>query len=287
MKQTSITLKVANKHNTVRYINDAVKKIKERPNSHGFSNEEVTRVMKIHEELEKKIERIEKSNSFFNLLQKMVKAFENMDSLYGSYVKELRHLTSKGWFIGPNVIDDFYIDELSELVRKENVDALETRILNIYKEDKSIDELLKGCIKLFPHRELIYKEIFKLFQNKLYTSVVTLCYNQADGMCNDIWGCGFFDKDKKKNYQLKIIDNVDHNDIGFSTHFTHQLNITDNEMILYSDHAALRDKRSNSFNRHLVIHGHSTNYGSSNNAIRAILLLDFINYFASLNSEIE
>lgn len=35
------------------------------------------------------------------------------------------------------------------------------------------------------------------------------------------------------------------------------------------------DRSSN--NRHLVLHGHSYNYGNKKNAIKAILLLDFMN----------
>jgi hypothetical protein len=67
--------------------------------------------------------------------------------------------------------------------------------------------------------------------------------------------------------------------------FVKQLSINENEITMYSKNEKFKDlaSRTTSYNRHLIMHGHSFNYGCKKNALRAILLLDFICYFIELS----
>jgi hypothetical protein len=64
---------------------------------------------------------------------------------------------------------------------------------------------------------------------------------------------------------------------SFAGKIAGQLKEPRNEISRYvKDEIKNRTFKLDSFNRHLVLHGHSIHYGTQKNAIRAILLLDFV-----------
>jgi hypothetical protein len=139
---------------------------------------------------------------------------------------------------------------------------------------KSKKFIFKIILEKIPHRQQILTEIEQCYKRKLYSSVVTLCYTQVDGICNEKLNYGFFDTDNKthdlKIQSLELKPNL-------STKIASQVKEPKNEFSRYV-RKDIQDRtfELNSFNRHLVLHGHSIYYGTEKNAIRAILLLDFV-----------
>ena len=283
MKTKLITVKPAERYeDSVGYILDAHKKIASTAD-HGFPPKEVERIQKITNEMISDSQKaFEKMRKMHETIVKGIEAFVKIVSLIGDPIFEsLKRASEKGWYISPNIIDRYFMDELRDMLEEDSLESFEKRIIKDSKE--KIPEVLKNCSKTFPNRRHIFQELQNLYKRKQYHSLIALAYAQADGISNEIWGHGFFDKDEveKDLYELKVYRKYKDLDVGVASIIKNQLGININEITQYSGHVDFKEpeKRFSSFNRHLVIHGHSTNYGSQINAIRAIYLLDFIEYF--------
>jgi hypothetical protein len=94
---------------------------------------------------------------------------------------------------------------------------------------------------------------------------------------NETWKIGFFDNDKQTNYELKI-KKLNTKKESFTKSIINQLGEPRNEINRKSNDPKyqIKENKENSINRHLIIHGHSKFHGNRQNAIRAILLLEFI-----------
>lgn len=117
-----------------------------------------------------------------------------------------------------------------------------------------------------------------------------LAYTQADGICNDIFGNGFFDTSKDGNdFQLTTWNKLKGMEFNHSISVVEQLEIRNNEISAYTKEGRYLDPevRRTSFNRHLVLHGHSKEFGTRENALRAICLLDFLHFIITEAVEID
>ncbi|HSB92801.1 MAG TPA: hypothetical protein VLC28_06765 [Flavitalea sp.] len=117
------------------------------------------------------------------------------------------------------------------------------------------------------------REIFFCYKNKQYSAVIALAYSTAEGIVLEVFDQGFWggykESTKKTNFdtlqerQLSGVLNL------FKKRFNNRGEI--NRHINKNSEAP-----QDSNNRHLVLHGQSFKYGTKMNAIKAILLLDFI-----------
>jgi hypothetical protein len=264
------------------YIMKASKEIASNPD-HKYSVEEVSRIqgienqMKIHSSIASSA--VSAVAAHTERMEKIGKLILEMDQrLFGG----LANLTTLGWYLSPNIVGRFYVDELEELVRAENINKFEQGIID--ESDLQIPRIVKNCGKLFPQRAHIFNEMLALYNSKHYYSLITLAYAQADGICKDIWGkFGFFDKDKDKDnsYKMKLYLKLSEKDLPvISSILVEQMSVTSNELTIYSKAALFGDSdvEKRTFNRHKIVHGHSINYGTKVNAIRAMYLLDYLTY---------
>jgi hypothetical protein len=184
-------------------------------------------------------------------------------------------ISKAGWYLSPDLVRHYSLDKLN-LVDFEDV--------MLSNSSQVIDAIIKKSYENFPHRKNILSEIKECFDAKLYHAVINLAYSQADGICNENWGIPFFGKDKK---ELKMYIKFKQTDKKIAKIITEQLFYDRNELTMDSWIAKgiYSDENLKSFNRHLVIHGHSINYGSEINAIRAVLLIDFLIYFKNIEKE--
>lgn len=267
---------------TAGYLIKALREIRENPNGHNYPADEVEEILKIEEEFRRDYEEYSRSpvvREANRLHLEMQKQRLEWPKQNHALFSNMRHITSLGWYVSPVLIRDIPMLEAAELFRKENVLKFQEKIIEL--ADEAIPRILTKCGKQFPERKIILEEIREAFKVGLYSAVVSLSYSQADGISNDVWGFGFFDKNKREEYKLKSYLNLKGGEIGINTGVAEQLGMPSNEIIVHEGDELLKDPdyRKKSFNRHLVIHGHSTDYGTRLNAIRAIYLLDLISYF--------
>jgi hypothetical protein len=268
--------------NSVGYISKALKDIRSNPNSHGYSDKEVKRLFKIENDFVNSIKPYEEAiNSITKIFKDFETALKKFKDSFGSVISQFQNLSKTGWFISPELIRDYSLEELLSLSHNPSADWTERIILNNHGNQSEIESIFKSLKTTFPNRKTIFEEISKCYELGLFSAVITLSYTQADGICNEVWNYGFFDKDATKSYKTKLFLELNNIELGFSSHFVTQLGISENEIIRNSKDLYFKETKvkENSSNRHLVLHGHSTNYGTRGNALKAILLLNFLEHF--------
>ena len=249
-----------------------------------------------------------KQNPIFQLAKQFQRISETLPSLYGEVYGNFTQFSEMGWYLSNRVFDEIATSELARVFREEDRTELEELIVS--EAEKMIPEMLENCRNDFPHRAQIFNEIENAFNSGNYYSVVVLAYTQADGICNDIFGNGFFDTEKIEiqveanedgdevssikptfTYRLKTWGKVEQMEWNHSISVIEQLEIRDNEISAFSNGKSGKftnpEFRKSSFNRHLVLHGHSFEYGTKENAIRAICILDFLHLIITEAVEID
>lgn len=267
---------------SIVYINRALKEIEKKPNNHGYPKKEVNRLLSIESEINETMKRLEETpGSFFYELKKIGEAFKEFQKSYHKTLVEFQQISKFGWYLSPIMTNELDIDNVLKLSRAKDTLFVDTKLLSLFGKQKIINQILNSLSTQFPTRNRLFDEISKTYKLELYSSCITLCYSQTDGICKEIWDIGFFDKEKKGTWELKLKSVLNKSDYGISNIFIEQLGISKNEITMYSEDKYFNnlEKQKNTFNRHRVIHGHSINFGNKINALRAILLLDFINSF--------
>lgn len=226
-------------------------------------------------------ERFEKAlgeSSIIKHFKQMDEFAKNVQIAMGAFYDSLKQLSKRGWYISPRPFDKMPFSKTPYFVKVENYPKFEVMIVE--EIEKVMPELIEDCQKSFPNRSDVFDEIQKLYDAGFYRAVIALCYTQADGISNDIFGVGFFDKDRKNQYMLRSYLELKKKEFNHSIGIISQLEIPTNEITAYSQSEDLQQeaKMKSSFNRHLVLHGHSIDYGTKLNAIRAICILDFLQY---------
>ncbi len=214
--------------------------------------------------------------------EKQIAIYEQVKISFKKYKNGLANfklLVSRDWYISTRVIDNLEISNITEVfefTKKSNLDKFEQYIISSFDSRK--EDVFSYLNETLKNREHIIKEIDKLYTANLFFGLIPLCFNQADGISNENWGVGFFDSEgKKENYDLKI-KKLDTRKKLISKSISSQLAQPKNELTRSSSDAKYNDVKIKecSINRHLIIHGHSVYYGNKVNAIKAILLLEFI-----------
>jgi hypothetical protein len=264
------------KYRTFGEFKIALKEIKENPNNHNYSESDVEEIL----ELEKSFDEISKPSAealaISARIQERFKILkEGMNKFHITISYNLKNLVPRGWYVSPTVLRELKLGEVHDFTKNDNIENFESYIF--YQINLKVAEILNDLISIYPERAEIFSEMKYLYKNKCYYSFINLCYSQVDGICNNKWGQGFFNIDKRNNFILTLPSKFDFDPFSVGDIIGKQLNEPRNEFTTKSSTFDSVSKLS-SFNRHLVMHGHSVSYGTKENAIRALLLLEFIKW---------
>ncbi|WP_086497721.1 hypothetical protein [Algoriphagus ratkowskyi] len=159
--------------------------------------------------------------------------------------------------------------------------------LNVFLENNQLKELdewmmdeVKGrmewieqsLLKRNPERRLLFQEAFDNHRKGRYFSSIILLLSQVDGMCNERFGKSFFsiDRGTQKPVLKEPIEKIHLHDLNWMR-------------IAFKSLTAINDKTSNShkypdfLNRHNILHGFDTKYGTEINSLKIISFLNCVN----------
>lgn len=266
-------------------INQTIEILKSRnPFMQAWENSPQSKMMKqmgdINSSLgfDSKLQKAFEVPSWAKMAQQINELTELIPEALGLFHESFSLLSEQGWYVSPRIFDEIPPSKVSFYLKSENANEFEDYI--IQEMETILPKIIDDCQKSFPNRNDIIEEIQKSYNHGYYSAVVALCYTQADGISNDLFGVGFFDKDQNDGYKLKSYQKLRKLEFNHSIGIIKQLGISTNEITAYSNRKDLQqeDKKKVSFNRHLVLHGHSTEYGTKINAVRAICILDFLQF---------
>ena len=189
-----------------------------------------------------------------------------------AFIKErkIQNLTKDGWYLSVEFLDTYgTVGEsiaIGDNWEDEKIKQLfYTRVKEII--DEYSQRIKEKMDKSHPERINISKELFSQFSNHNYYSFIPLCLSQVNGISKKETGYDFF---STSNHEQNI-GKPDEVDSLFEL-IKDQIRTGDrNNLELLQ-----KDYIGDGLNRHAIIHGESINYGTEQNAIKALLLLDFV-----------
>lgn len=207
--------------------------------------------------------------------------------LSASINSKLNKTVKDGIYLSRFFIERFEPEYLNEILEdwesnKDNAEFIEKLKQIVCDNIKIIEQDIKCSIK---NRVHLIDEIFRLFELKYFSSMITLSLSQIDGIMKKITNDnGLYSSNhehKKINpSKPKYLESEFY--ISFFSEYE-LLNIENrNNYELFKKGV----KDLSLFNRHSILHGESTNFGHELNATKTILLLYFIaNLYSSNNDE--
>ncbi|TSA19331.1 hypothetical protein D4R75_09975 [bacterium] len=184
-------------------------------------------------------------------------------------------LAAQGWF--PELDLTLGVsDEMNRLIldgKSAEVDQLLTKVYT-----KKLTDIEHKIAASYPDRMEIIRQAFSAHRKKQYCLSVPVFLVQADGIARHLTGGEFFRKARRRPLTAKFVETTIHNPIYAPLFEILRSNLP----ISASEHE--RQYAAIDLNRHAILHGQDTNYGSETNSLKAVSLLS---YLSSLGSMLE
>lgn len=282
----------------IKDVKKILNDIRINPLNHGYPQNIVDQCLNFERNLEFSLNQLSDLTDF-KFVSQLKSYNEYISKLYGQVLNDFTKFSKMGWYLSNRFIEDLPIQEVYKVFNDVNRVNLENLIIS--ETEKMMIRIISDCSDRFSNRKHFFTEIKKAYQLEMYNSVVLLCYTQADGICNEILKNGFFDKElkesklkrkKKKSpqdFHLSAYKKISNFEWNHSISVIEQLGIAENEITAYLKGMIKTDPEltKKSFNRHLVVHGHSLHYGTKLNAVRGLCLLDFLHFIFTEAVEID
>lgn len=178
----------------------------------------------------------------------------------------LSSLLRHGWFIDPDMsFPD--IHPLSKFFDSGDVETAEAWLIDYYRGNA--DTIEQKLLAAFPARATVLSSAFKAHRQGDYALSVPVFLLQADGICQECTGGRQLFSKKDSGGVRGLIKQLPEDDLGRAMLdvFIEDSDLVRNTHELPSDF--------NGLNRHKVLHGIDSGYGSEVNSLRAMSLLNY------------
>jgi len=181
--------------------------------------------------------------------------------------EDLQTVIQHGWYPPPDCALAqlrLWADAFRDPDHKRSESARQLGFMLFRRDAQKIERAL---VKQFPHRKRILREAFDAHQHEQYFSSVALFLTQADGICQDEIGNNIFSG--------RTTANADHVQEGILRELFKGLMWKGWPLNLSEDN---RPTGFSELNRHQVLHGESTDYGTEENSLKAMAFLNFCGF---------
>ena len=230
------------------------------------------------------------------LLLNFRKSFENINSIYTSIPKFentiLRHLdtfkeigdrlkvyTEKtpahllliaqhGWFIDLESELNFP-SRVAYKIKDKEFDVANDLLIDYYNEN--LDSIFERLVNRHPNRKEILVQILKAYRDNTHSLLIPTVLTQVDGICFDFTKAKFFIKERK-NYLPEVTLELEKMAGSFLDLYLSPLQNQIPIMVREQDIAMFPCH----LNRHEILHGSNTEYGSEINSLKVISLLKYV-----------
>lgn len=219
------------------------------------------------------------------------KVFENVKLSFQKYEEQLKNafksfqdtldviktrnpiFIDEDWYLSEEVWLKFSLPEIYSITPSQ----LEQLLINEFEKEKI--NIRDRIITNHKERSDIIIELFESYKRKHYYSVVLLSYSLIDGISKKKFGINFwgFNEELNTPNSSELISLVEPDSL---------FNIIEKRLknrgeIAKQNKHIPKSEKSFSNNRHCVIHGESYLFGNKTNAVKSILMIDFISSLKS------
>ncbi len=176
-------------------------------------------------------------------------------------------LVGRGWYVSM----DLGISELMRFADLVEQDALEDVDKELCDRNRErINEIKDRLCSCFQHRQKPLNVGFEEHAAGNYIASVPIFLIQADGLCYELLGFQLYSR--RKGFPRTALDLRKKGFDPLAATFLEPLRI----LQPLTEHTRKIKDVSTAFNRHAILHGLATEYGTELNSLKAIALLDYI-----------
>jgi hypothetical protein len=193
-----------------------------------------------------------------------------------------KYAAQTGWYL-PSDLTIGDVRVLYELITSDDHQVFEDMMIANVRS--RIDKIELEASELWADRAHLLKDAFDAHRNGVYNLSVPVLLTQADGIGNDLFGVSFYSKDRKGvskvtgTYKERINPQVASMPVDSVTRMWFLQPLDYLSRLAYNTKDLQSSKEIEALgtlNRHAVIHGLDTTYGTEANSLRAIQLLSYL-----------
>jgi hypothetical protein len=244
-------------------------------------------IIQLQKDLNKALEpliEIQKSFNRINQIYASIPKFENpiLEHLnafkkIGEFLKKYAENTPKnllliaqyGWFIEFDCEINLPSQVSSEIL-DDNIENANVILTEYYSSN--IDRIFSELIDRHPVRKEIFTQILFAYKNNSHYILIPSVLTQVDGICFDFTRKKFFIKEKNNNYLPQITSELEKSADSFLLLYLSPLQ---NQTPIMAREEDIH-KFPCHLNRHEILHGISSDYGTKINSLKVISLLKYI-----------
>ena len=188
---------------------------------------------------------------------------------YSKFVEgeSIQNLMQHGWF------PDFGLSfgEITQLAETFSDDPEQANEVLLERFRDRVDEIEAETKSAFPNRSEILRDAFQAHRQGLYNLSVAVFLTQVDGLFYDRWLKSlFFGKDRAEMAEL-----IEQMPDGLTRALSRALLYDGWPLAMSRCKRAQQPDGFSELNRHQVLHGEVTDYGTEQNSLKAISLLNY------------
>lgn len=200
--------------------------------------------------------------------------FSKMEQVQGDAAEAL---AKRGWFISPWHSGLDLHPRMLHFINSGNWQAGQSELEAHF--ESILDGIETSIIGDYRHRAEILKEAFALHRENRFLASIPLLLTQSDGIGNETFEIS---PNSRKNIPLLrrwLDERIRQPDI--TTRFWRGIHA----LLPLTEQTTKLDESAHHLNRHAVLHGLSTDYGTRTNSLKAISWLEFISGFSMFRDE--
>lgn len=209
--------------------------------------------------------------------KKIQKGFETM---VREMPESLIELAKYGWYIDMDFLPRTPI-ELAQKIKNGEIDIVDEYLCDYYSE--KLDYIKFKLCREFPSREVIFKEAFNCFNQKQYFASISLFLTQADGICYDKTEKLFFSNNKDLKKKKEYVPEVEAEIQRISGDFMDLLLEPIKRASAINENIGNISNFPVNLNRHSILHGMQTDYGTKTNCLKIISFIMYLNEMLEKN----
>jgi hypothetical protein len=215
-------------------------------------------------------------------------------SVYADVEEASKILANRGWYFDLQVHEGIF-KRIVDLDDQDRESAIDSFFVNHFSQQ--IDSIQEELCSTFPLRAKVLTEAFAAHRSAQYSLSIPVFLAQADGICAEMFGDKLFQKQNGKPKVAHQLDKLKATAlVELTTSALVEPNVVELEKLEIDKMGmflsvlgrpggicANEDFRSlypNCLNRHEILHGIDTNYGTEMNGYKAISLIGFVGIFA-------
>ena len=178
-----------------------------------------------------------------------------------------KKLSLLGWYISPDMVDE-PLAQLAESIDSDPRIAI-GKFMNYYQRKSNSIE--KELVRDYPERKNILEDAFKAHREGRYNLSIPVFLSQSDGIFQDIFSKNLFIRPERQDFYSELFSEPGS---WLFSGFLYPLSIATPMWMSEAE----RGKSFSDLNRHQVLHGESVDYGSQENSLKAISLLNYLRF---------